>query len=93
VVVVHSFRRHNFKCFYTYFTIFYEYLSGGSSRFLSKTQAGGGVRNSAALGELGTLGNSFNSVENEIEVLSSRAMSNVVDELSLDVQYFDEGQC
>ncbi|BAO56722.1 GumC family protein [Nonlabens marinus] len=63
-----------------------------ASILIKDTQAGGGISELAALGDLGMLGNSFNSVENEIEVLSSRRlMSKVVEELNLDIQYFNEG--
>lgn len=63
-----------------------------ASILIKDTQAGGGISELAALGDLGSLGNSFNTVENEIEILTSRRlMSKVVDELDLDVQYFSEG--
>jgi len=72
-----------------YSTIIYQ---AEATILIKDTQAGGGVSEFAALGDLGMLGSSFNSVENEIEVLSSkRLMSRVVDELDLDVRYFSEG--
>ncbi|KQC34050.1 hypothetical protein AAU57_12450 [Nonlabens sp. YIK11] len=62
-----------------------------ASILIKDTQAGG-VSELAALGDLGMLGNNFNSVENEIEILTSRRlMSRVVEELHLDVRYFREG--
>ncbi|WP_194850522.1 GumC family protein [Nonlabens antarcticus] len=63
-----------------------------ASILIKDTQSGGGISEIAALGDLGSLGSNFNTVENEIEILSSRKlMSRVVEELALDVQYFNEG--
>lgn len=63
-----------------------------ASILIKDTQSGGGVSELAALGDIGMLGTNFNTVENEIEILSSRRlMSKVVEELDLEIQYFSEG--
>jgi capsular exopolysaccharide synthesis family protein len=59
---------------------------------IKDTKSGGGISELGALADFGMLGSNFNTVENEIEILSSRKlMSRVVEELALDVQYFNEG--
>ncbi|AZQ44681.1 GumC family protein [Nonlabens ponticola] len=68
-----------------------EIYKADSSILIKDTRAGG-VSELGALGDLGVLGNSFNTVENEIEVLTSRRMmANVVEQLNLRVSYFREG--
>jgi capsular exopolysaccharide synthesis family protein len=63
-----------------------------ASILIKDTQAGGGVSELSALGDFGILGNNFNSVENEIEILSSkRLMAKVVEELNLNTKYLSEG--
>ncbi len=52
----------------------------------------GGISELSALGDLGALGNNFNSLENEMEILRSRRlMKQVVTNLNLEVGYFGEG--
>jgi capsular exopolysaccharide synthesis family protein len=63
-----------------------------ASILIKDTKSGGGVSELGALADFGMLGSNFNTVENEIEIISSRKlMSRVVEELALDVQYFNEG--
>ncbi len=59
---------------------------------IKDTQAGSGISELGALGDIGMLGNNFNTVENEIEILTSRRlMAEVVSELNLSVRYYKEG--
>jgi len=64
-----------------------------ASIIIKDTQSGGGVSELGALGDIGgLLGNNFNSVENEIEVLKSKLLiARVVDELNLQTTYSREG--
>ncbi len=63
-----------------------------ASILIKDTQAGSGISELGALGDIGMLGNNFNTVENEIEILTSRRlMSQVVADLNLNVKYFNEG--
>ncbi|OUS12203.1 tyrosine protein kinase [Nonlabens dokdonensis] len=55
---------------------------------IKDTQGGGGFSELAALGDIDVLGNSFNTVENEIEVLKShKLMNEVVELLDLNITY------
>lgn len=59
---------------------------------IKDTQGGGGFSELAALGDIDVLGSSFNTVENEIEVLRSNKLINVVvDQLDLNISYSVEG--
>lgn len=63
-----------------------------ASVIIKDTRAGG-FSELGALGDLGLLGNNFNSVENEIEVLNSkRLMNRVVRELNLTTDYSRQGK-
>lgn len=55
---------------------------------IKDTQGGGDFSELAALGDIDVLGSSFNTVENEIEVLKSNKLINeVVDQLDLNITY------
>ena len=55
---------------------------------IKDTQGGGGFSELAALGDIDVLGSSFNTVENEIEVLKSNKLINeVVEQLDLNITY------
>ncbi len=59
---------------------------------IKDTQGGGGFSELAALGDIDVLGSSFNTVENEIEVLkSNKLMNEVVDLLDLNITYSKVG--
>ncbi len=64
-----------------------------ASIIIKDTQSGGGVSEIGALGDIGgLLGNNFNSVENEVQVLKSKLLINrVVEELNLTTTYSREG--
>ncbi|MGB5981038.1 MAG: polysaccharide biosynthesis tyrosine autokinase [Nonlabens sp.] len=63
------------------------------SKVMIKDTRRGGISETGALGDLDILGNSFNTVENEIEVLKSlRLMKNVVEELNLQTSFSIEGR-
>ncbi|WP_405377631.1 GumC family protein [Nonlabens sp. Asnod3-A02] len=68
-----------------------EYLA--TTKILIKdTQSGGGLSELSALGDIDVLGGSFNTVENEIEILNSNRLINaVVANLDLDVVYTRTG--
>ncbi|MGB3592389.1 MAG: polysaccharide biosynthesis tyrosine autokinase [Nonlabens sp.] len=58
-----------------------------------KDTKSGGLSESGALGDLNILGSSYNTVENEMEVMRSRRlMEKVVEELNLYVDYVVEGK-
>ncbi|AUC79553.1 tyrosine protein kinase [Nonlabens sp. MB-3u-79] len=60
-----------------------------SSKILIKdTEGGGGLSEFSALGDLDVLGGSFNSVENEMQILqSNRLINQVVEHLDLNIVY------
>jgi len=59
---------------------------------IKDTQGGGGLSELSALGDLDVLGNSFNTVENEIEILqSNRLINQVVENLDLNIVYTRTG--
>lgn len=59
---------------------------------IKDTQAGDGLSELGALEGIGVLGNSFNTVENEIEILKSRKLiRTIVDKLKLHTEYVREG--
>lgn len=59
---------------------------------IKDTQAGGGMTELTALEGIGGLGNSFNSIDNEIAVLKSRRLiTQVVKKLKLHTEYIREG--
>jgi tyrosine-protein kinase Etk/Wzc len=60
-----------------------------SSKILIKdTEGGGGLSEFSALGDLDVLGGSFNSVENEMQILqSNRLINQVVENLDLNIVY------
>ncbi|WP_124980814.1 GumC family protein [Nonlabens xiamenensis] len=63
-----------------------------ASIIIKDTQSGGGLSEVGALGDLDVLGNSFNTVENEVEILkSNRLLENVVKELNLQISYIRSG--
>ena len=63
------------------------------SKVMIKDTSSGGISETWALGDLDVLGNTFNTVENEIEVLMSiRLMEMVVRELKLETTYSIEGR-
>lgn len=68
-----------------------EYVA--STKILIKdTQNGGGLSELSALGDIDVLGGSFNTVENEIEILNSnRLINDVVSNLDLNVVYTRTG--
>jgi capsular exopolysaccharide synthesis family protein len=69
-----------------------EQYSADASVMIKDTSSGG-VSETWALGDLDVLGSSFNTVENEIEIISSdRLMKDVVQQLRLHVQYIKKGR-
>ncbi|WP_298953065.1 tyrosine-protein kinase family protein [uncultured Nonlabens sp.] len=68
-----------------------EYVA--STKILIKdTQNGGGLSELSALGDIDVLGGSFNTVENEIEILNSnRLINDVVSNLDLNIVYTRSG--
>jgi tyrosine-protein kinase Etk/Wzc len=64
-----------------------------SAKILIKdTQGGGGLSELSAFGDLDVLGNSFNTVENEMEILqSNRLIDQVVENLDLHIVYTKAG--
>jgi capsular exopolysaccharide synthesis family protein len=63
------------------------------SSIMIKDTSSGGVSETWALGDLDVLGSSFNTVENEMEILGSqRLMQDVVRKLQLNISYYKEGR-
>jgi tyrosine-protein kinase Etk/Wzc len=59
---------------------------------IKDTQGGGGLSELSALGDLDVLGNSYNTVENEMEILqSNRLINQVVENLDLNIVYARSG--
>ncbi|MGJ8684778.1 MAG: GumC family protein [Nonlabens sp.] len=62
-----------------------------ASIIIKDTPYGGGLSETGVLGDIG-IGNNFNSVENEIEILKSkRLLNNVIDHYNLTVNYSRKG--
>ncbi len=77
---------------YTYLRYSTDYYQATASLMIKDTSSGG-VSETWALAELDVLGNSFNTVENEIEILGSqRLMEDVVKDLNLNISYNKMGQ-
>lgn len=63
-----------------------------ASIIIKDTQSGGGISELSAFQDIGVLGSTGNSLDNEIEILTSkRLMKAVVQELKLDIKILKEG--
>ncbi|WP_339686721.1 polysaccharide biosynthesis tyrosine autokinase [uncultured Nonlabens sp.] len=73
---------------YTYLRYTTRQYQASSKILIKDTERGGGLSELSALGDLDVLGGSFNSVENEMQILqSNRLISQVVENLDLNIVY------
>jgi tyrosine-protein kinase Etk/Wzc len=73
---------------YTYLRYATTEYQASSKILIKDTEGGGGLSELSALGDLDVLGGSFNSVENEMQILqSNRLISQVVENLDLNIVY------
>jgi tyrosine-protein kinase Etk/Wzc len=73
---------------YTYLRYTTRQYQASSKILIKDTERGGGLSELSALGDLDVLGGSFNSVENEMQILqSNRLINQVVENLDLNIVY------